>query len=83
MARQMARIRRLSGNQSPQTLQVYPGGTQVALLVEAQQEVDECRRVQPGPSGVVQTVVGVRGEVQARESVSVMVYRSGCFLYAQ
>ena len=33
----------LPGNQPPQILQVHPGGTQPALLVEAQQEVDECR----------------------------------------
>ena len=43
LAGQMARSHRLPGNQPPQTLQVHPRGAQHALLVEAQQEVDECR----------------------------------------
>jgi len=68
----MARSHRLPGNQSPQTLQVHPGGTQHALLVEAQQEADECRGVEAGEGGDVQAAVGVRGEVQTRESVSVI-----------
>ena len=63
MARQMARSHRLPGNQPPQTLQVHPGGTQYALLVEAQQEVDECRGVEAGAGGYVQAVARVRGEV--------------------
>ena len=59
----MARSHRLPGNQPPQTLQVYPGGTQPALLVEAQQEADEYRRPEAGAGGDVQAVAGVRGEV--------------------
>ena len=50
----MARRHRLPGNQPPQTLQVHPGGAQYALLVEAQQEVDECRGVEAGSGGVIQ-----------------------------
>jgi len=50
----MARCHRLSGNQPPQALQVHPGGTQPALLVEAQQEADECRGVEGGAGGVIQ-----------------------------
>ena len=69
----MARSHRLHGNQPPQTLQVHPGGTQHALLVEAQQEVDECGGVEAGAGGVVQAVVGVRREIQTRESVSVIL----------
>ena len=53
LARQMAGSHRLPGNQSPQTLQVYRGGAQHALLVEAQQEVDECRGVEAGEGGDV------------------------------
>ena len=53
LARQMARSHRLPGNQPPQTLQVHPGGTQHAQLVEAQQEVDECRGVEAGAGGDV------------------------------
>ena len=53
LARQMARSHRLPGNQPPQTLQVHPGGTQPALLVEAQQEADECWRVEAGAGGDV------------------------------
>lgn len=34
------------GSQPPQTLQVRPARTQTTLLVEEQQEVDECRRVE-------------------------------------
>ena len=67
----MARSHRLPGNQSPQTIQVHPGGTQHAQLVEAQQEVDECRGVEAGEGGDVSEVAGVGGEVQARESVYV------------
>lgn len=63
LARQMARSHRLPGNQSPQTLQVYSGGTQHALLVEAQQEVDECGGAEAGAAGDVQAVAGVGGEV--------------------
>ena len=59
----MARRHRLPGNQSPQTLQVHPGGTQHALLVEAQQEVDECRRPEAGACGDVQANAGVRREI--------------------
>ena len=59
----MARRLRLSGNQPPQTLQVHPGGTQHAQLVEAQQEVDECGRPEAGAGGVVQAVTGVGREV--------------------
>ena len=59
----MVRSPRLPGNQPPQTLQVHPGGTQSALLVEAQQEVDECRRPEAGAGGVVQAVAGVGREV--------------------
>jgi len=59
----MAGSHRLPGNQPPQTLQVHPGGTQPALLVEAQQEVDECRRVEGGAGGDVQAAVRTRGEV--------------------
>ena len=59
----MARRHRLSGNQPPQTLQVHPGGTQHALLVEAQQEADECRRPEAGAGGTVQVTAGVRREV--------------------
>ena len=71
LARQMEGSHRLPGNQSPQTLQVYRGGTQHALLVEAQQEADECRGVEAGASGDVQAAAGSRGEVQACESVSI------------
>lgn len=46
LACQMARRYRLSRSQPPQTLQVHSGGTQHALLVEAQQKVDECRGVE-------------------------------------
>ena len=49
----MARSHRLPGNKPPQTLQVHPGGAQHALLVEAQQEADECRRVETGAGGDV------------------------------
>ena len=49
----MARSHRFPGNQLPLTLQVHPGGTQPALLVEAQQEADECRRVETGAGGDV------------------------------
>ena len=66
----MARSHRLPGNKPPQTLQVHPGGAQHALLVEAQQEADECRRPEAGAYGVVQAAAGVRREVQACESVS-------------
>ncbi len=55
-------------------LQVHPGGTQYALLVEAQQEADECRRPEAGACGDVQAAAGVRGEVQTRESVYVDSY---------
>ena len=65
----MAGSHRLPGNQPPQTLQVHPGGTQPALLVEAQQEVDECRSPEARALGVVQAAAGVRREVQACESV--------------
>lgn len=51
LARQMARSHRLPGNQPQQTLQVHPGGTQPALLVEAQQEANECRGVEGGEGG--------------------------------
>ena len=74
LACQMARSHRLPGNQPPQTLQVHPGGTQHALLVEAQQEAYECWRVEAGAGGDVQATSGVRGEVQTRESVSVTNY---------
>ena len=47
----------------PQTIQVHPGGTQPALLVEAQQEVDECRGPEAGAVRNVQATFGVRGEV--------------------
>ncbi len=47
-------------------------GTKPTLLVEAQQEVDECRGVEAGAAGDVQAVAGVGGEVQTRESVSVI-----------
>ena len=63
LACQMARSHRLPGNQPPQTLQVHPGGTQPALLVEAQQEADECRRSEAGALGVVQAAVDVRREI--------------------
>ena len=63
LARQMARSHRLPGNLPPQTLQVHPGGTQHALLVEAQQEADECRRPEAGTDGDVQAVAKVRREV--------------------
>ena len=53
LARQMARSHRLPGNQPPQTLQVHPRGAQHALLVEAQQEVDECRGIEAGAGAVV------------------------------
>ena len=46
LARQMARSHRLHRNEPPLTFQVHPGGTQPALLVEAQQEVDECGGVE-------------------------------------
>lgn len=49
----MTRSHRLSPDQPPQTLQVHSGGTQPALLVEAQQEVDECRGVEGGAGGDV------------------------------
>ena len=49
----MARNHRLPRNQPPQTLQVHPGGTQYALLVEAQQETDECRGDEAGAGGDV------------------------------
>ena len=68
----MARSHRLPGNQPPQALQVHPLGAQHALLVEAQQEVDECRRVEAGAAGDVQAAAGVGGEVQTRESISVI-----------
>lgn len=48
LARQMAGSHRLPRNQPSQTLQVCSGGAQYALLVEAQQEVDECRGVEAG-----------------------------------
>ena len=67
----MAESRRFSGNQPPQTLQVCAGGAQHALLVEAQQEADECRGVEAGESGDVQATAGTGREVQACESVSV------------
>ena len=67
----MARSHRLPGNLPPQTIKVYLGGTQPALLVEAQQEADECRRVEGGACGVVQAAAGVKREVQACESVPV------------
>ncbi len=57
----MARSHRLSGNQPPQTIQVHPGGTQHAVFVEAQQEVDECWRNEAGAGGDVQAAVGVVG----------------------
>ena len=57
----MAGGHRLPGNQPPQTLQVYRGGTQHALLVEAQQEADECRGVEARAGGDVQAVAGVGG----------------------
>ena len=53
LARQMAKSNRLPRNQSPQTLQVHPGGTQHTLLVEAQQKTDECRGVEAGEGGDV------------------------------
>ncbi len=53
LAHQMARCHRLPGNQPPKTLQVHPGGMQPALLVEAQQEADECRGVEAGEGGDV------------------------------
>ena len=59
----MAGSRRFSGNQSSQTLQVCAGGAQHALLVEAQQETDECGGVEGGAGGDVQAAAGVRGEV--------------------
>ena len=59
----MARSHRLPGNQPSQTLQVHPGGAQYALLVEAQQEVDECRRPEAGAGGDVQAAAGVGGDV--------------------
>ena len=52
----MARSHRLAGNEPPQTLQVHPGGTQYALLMEAQQEVDECWRPEARAGGNVQAV---------------------------
>ena len=76
LARQMARSHRLPGNQPPQTLQVQPGGTQHALLVEAQQEVDECRGVEGGEGGVVQAVAGVGREVKVYEGIA-LTYLSG------
>ena len=59
----MARGHRLSGNLLPQALQVHPGGTQHAVLVEAQQETDECWGVEAGEGGYVQAAAGVGGEV--------------------
>ena len=59
----MAGSRRFFGNQSPQTLQVHPRGTQNTLLVEAQLEVDECRRVEAGAGGDVQATAGDRGDI--------------------
>jgi hypothetical protein len=67
----MARNHRLPGNQPPQTLQVHPGGTQHALLVEAQQEVDECRRPEAGAIRIIQITPRPGCTVQARESVYV------------
>lgn len=68
----MAGSHRLSGNLPPEALQVHSGGAQHALLVEAQQEADECRGVEAGEGGDVQATAGVGGEVQAYESVSVV-----------
>jgi len=53
----------LPGNQSPQTLQVHRGGAQHALLVEAQQEADECGGVEARAGGDVQAAAGVGGAV--------------------
>ena len=61
LARQMVRSHRFPGNQPPQTLQVCSGGAQYALLVEAQQEADECRGVEAGAGGVVYAAAGVGG----------------------
>ena len=63
LARQMAGSHRLSGNLPPEALQVHSGGTQHALLVEAQQKTDECGGVEARASGNVQAAAGVRGEV--------------------
>ena len=43
--------------------QVYRGGAQHALLVEAKQEAHECRGVEARAGGDVQAVVGVGGTV--------------------
>ena len=59
----MAGSHRLPGDQPPQTLQVHSGGTQHALLVEAQQEADECRGAEAGADGDVQAAAGVGGAV--------------------
>ena len=59
----MAGSHRLSGNLPPEALQVYRRGTQHALLVEAQQEADECRGVEAGAGGNVQAAAGVGGAV--------------------
>ena len=64
----MAGSYRLPGNQPSQPLHVHPGGTQPTLLVEAQQEADECRGVEAGPDGDVQAVAGVRGEMYRRKN---------------
>ena len=58
LAYQMAGGHRLPGDQSSQTVQVCAGGAQYAVLVEAQQEVDECRRPEAGASGLVLLEVG-------------------------
>ena len=59
----MAGSNRLPGDKSSQTLQVHPGGTQYAVLVEAQQEAHECGGVEAGEGGDVQAAAGDRGEV--------------------
>ena len=59
----MAGSNRLSGNQPPQTVQVCAGGAQYVVLVEAQQEADECGGVEVGASGDVQATAGVGGAV--------------------
>lgn len=59
----------LHGNQPSQTLQAHPRRAQHASLVEAQQETDECRRIEAREGGAVSAVAGAGGEVSAGESI--------------
>ena len=59
----MAGSRGLSGDESPEALQVCAGGAEYEKLVEAQQEADECRGAEGGAGGDVQAAAGVGGAV--------------------